>query len=71
MEIKTSGIFTSSTLAKLLKTYKWYALDMIREDLPIISIEKFYRLNVKEKTLSKSIAFENYLNKQPRKRDDF
>ena len=65
--VKTSGHFTSMSLAKVVKSYKWYIMDMMAAIKPIISIRDFYRIQVQTGELKKSSPFEKYLNKLSQK----
>ena len=52
---------TSPSIVKLHRAYKAYIVDSIIHTEPIIPLEKFYQLKVREKEISRSRNYEKYL----------
>jgi len=58
-----SGVFTSSSLAKLYRDYKRHVVDAVTDGYPILSLIEFYSIMHGRKEIPKCTAFEKYITK--------
>jgi len=60
--IKSTSL-TSVTVNKILRQYKHYVQDCLRDIQPIMHINRFYRQQRRLKEIEKSRVYDKYLNK--------
>ena len=61
VESKHNTSLTSPAINRLLKSYKHYVQDQIKNRLPILHLTDFYRMSIRNRDFNKSRIYENYL----------